>query len=566
MCQVIIDGIQGDNYDPVSGEFTAIYVLGRVQGCPSTIATPDGGFAQVAVHVATDSGQSHSTSTSVLTNGNLTQIFHWSAFFKDIRCKGKAHIQATCTGTPDCTVEADIELACTTPSCPPVSFSVPVDAGCNGAGERLTALTATVSGPPLNQFVLWRYGANRVAQSAFSNSTQTTVELAWGAQDLPNPVVIFALTPDCEYPLEISPGLRTPCDTPCPQVTFGAPQDSGCDASENRVVSVSAQISGAPVTGYVLWHYGAERTSPVYLQDANQVTVDLLFAPADLAEQGVVLEITPECTYSLTLPRRLLQPCETRCPEVTLGAPRDRGCDEGGNRIISVSAQISGTPVTGYVVWHYGDGRTAQTYLEGAHEVEAELLYGAADLGTSEFALELTPDCVYPGTVPESLRQSCTPPPGPGNGGGTGGGGGNGRGGFNLCQMWLIANLLLLLLTGIAIIAAGCAPNPYTIGIAVAMAIVTALSWFLFWLICLRATGDCDLARWASFLLDLLATAMAVIALVWGIITAIFELTLGCFIGAFIVFAYYALIALWFKNVVIMMGCYRDASYFPWEN
>ncbi len=472
MCEVVVNRVEGAQFNPTLGEYESVNVVGQVSGCPATLSTPSGDFTQIEVRLSLESGEVRTEVASVLTNDNLSATFEWTAFFKGVACKGRAEVHARCLGGPaDCSTEVQLEMLCEVSHCPAVTFSEPADDGCDESGNRLVSLTATVQGPPLNQFAVWSYGAGNLAQSEFSNSTQTTVQLAYEPADLDQTEVIFGLTPDCEYPLEIAESLRRPCDAACRLVTFSAPQDGGCDESGNRIIEVSAQLSGAPFTGYVLWRYGADRVANSYVDGENTATAILLYASADLDEQGLTLELSPDCRYDATIPRELLQTCEP--------------------------------------------------------ETEPE------------------PD---PGTEQEEET------------------GGNGSQGFNLCLLWLIANIILLILTGIAIVIAGCAPNPYSVGVAIALVVVTTISWILFWFICLHLTGDCDLARWTSFLLDMLATAMAIIAIIWGIVTAIFEVSLGCFIGALITFAYYSLIALWFKNVVLIMGCYRDSSYLPWED
>jgi len=569
VCQIVVDRIEGAQFEPSLNVFTAVNVIGTVQGCPATLSSVNGDYAEVAVTLFPESGPPRTETAQVLTNNNLIDTFSWSAFFKDVPCGGKARVVAVCVGAPECIAEVELTMSCEPSSCPAVTFSEPEDAGCDDQERRLVTLTATVQGPPLNQFVQWRFGDNRQAQSAFENSNQTTVTLAYEEGDLAHPQVVFGLNPDCEYTLEIPGLLLQPCAAACPEVSFGTPRDGGCDEEGNRILSVTAQISGEPLTGYYPWHYGNGRTINDYLNEENESSVDLLYATGDLEHPEITLELSPECLYQLRVPERLLQPCSAVCPEVRFGSPRDGGCDGEGNRIVEISAQFSGDPVSGYIPWRYGDGRTVTDYLEAENESSVELVFAPADLEHPEVELELTTDCRYGHTLDAALLQPCPPaeeePPREGNGE-TPPPPADGNVVFNPCLLWLIANLVLLIGTGILIVVAACAPNPYTIAAAIALAVVTAISWILFFILCVAATSNCTLGRWASFLLDLLVSVMAVIAIVWGIVTAIFEVTVGCLIGALITFAYYALMALWFKIAITILGCYRNASYFPWED
>jgi len=569
MCQIVVDRIEGAEFEPSLNVFTAVNVIGTVQGCPATHSSVSGDYAEVAVTIFPESGPPRSETAQVLTNNNLIDTFSWSAYFKDVPCGGKARVLAVCVGAPECRADVELTMSCESSACQAVTFSEPEEAGCDDQGRRLVSLTATVQGSPLNQFVQWRFGDNRQTLSVFENNNQTTVTLDYQEGDLAHPQVVLALNPDCEYALEIPGILLQSCAAECPEVSFGTVQDRGCDKEGNRILSLTAQISGQPLTGYYPWHYGNGRTVNDYLNGENESSVDLLYAPGDLEHPEITLELSPDCLYHVRVPEGLLQPCPAVCPEVDFGSPRDRGCDGEGNRTVEISAQFSGDPVTGYIPWHYGDGRTATDYLEAENESSVELIFTPTDLDHPEVELELSPDCRYGHTLAAALLQPCPPegeePPQEGNGE-TPPPPADGNVVFNPCLLWLIANLILLIGTGILIVVAGCAPNPYTIAAAIALAVVTTISWIFFFILCIAATSNCTLGRWASFLLDLLASVMVVIAIVWGIVTVIFGGAVGCFIGALITFAYYALMALWFKIAITILGCYRNSSYFPWED
>lgn len=463
MCEIEIDRIEGANYDPALGQFQGINVVGSVRNCPPTYTDPQGRqWSEVAVEVVAG-GETREEVVRVLTEGNRTESFVWTALFKDIPCGGLAEVEARCLGGPaDCVAQFQGEMECGEPLCPSVTFDAVEDAGCVDGQRRIT-ITATVQGPPLSQFAVWRFGASNTAVSDFSNSNQTTAELSFRPQDLEHDEVVFELNPDCAYPLTVGRGLLRTCEGECPEVEFETIEDGGCDESERRVIRVTARYSGPAIDGYVVWRYGVDRQATSYAGGENEVTGTLLFEPDDLEEREVVLELTPECRTRLTLSPELLLPCS---PD------------------------------------------------PGVTEVEDE---------------------------PEAVE-----------------------GGSCFCVAWLVFNVLLMLATGVALVVAGCIPEPVSITTAVVLAIVTFFSWLFFWLVCLRSTGDCALARWASFLLDGLATVAFVAGVILGIATLVVEVTLGCFIGALIAFAYYGLIALWFKNIVIMMGCY--GPYLPWED
>lgn len=575
MCQILVERVVGTDYNATLGRFDSINVVGTVEGCPSSFTDATGQWAQLEVKVITDTGFTQIELVPVLTHGSLDEEFDWTAYIKGIPCGGVATVTVRCLGEDDCVVEFEGEMLCDVSLCPAVTFEVS-DGGCVD-GERQISIVATVQGSPLNQMVIWRYGDDNDDFSQLSNSNVTTVVLSYRPQDLDHPEVTFVLDPDCEYPVEMPRSLLRGCDVECPTVEFTSIEDGGCDAEGNRVIQITAEYTGSPIEGYVIWHYGAGRQANSYVGGEDEIVAELPYSAADLEEQGVTLELSPDCLYDLTIPRKMLIACPAACPSVEFTSIEDGGCDAEGNRIIVITAEYTEPAIVDdYVIWHYGAGRQASSYVDGDLEIEVELPYGPSDLDERDVTLEISPECTYDVRIPRNLLTECPPVPDEEEEDDEDNGHDEDeeedeeehdhQGGSCFCIAWLILNLILTIAAGIAIIVAACAPNPVSIGIAVGLALACLVSWFFFWLICLMAEGDCDLARWASFLLNMLASLMAVVAIVWGIVTVVAELTIGCFIGSLITLGYYALLALWFQTTVLLMGCYNNSSYWPWED
>ena len=96
---------------------------------------------------------------------------------------------------------------------------------------------------------------------------------------------------------------------------------------------------------------------------------------------------------------------------------------------------------------------------------------------------------------------------------------------FDICLIWMIANLILIILTLVLFVWAFCPPNQVTIIVAVGLALLTLASIILWMIFCSNwMNGDqhfCDLFKWFMFILGIIG--LSVVAALVLVATQIVE-------------------------------------------
>jgi hypothetical protein len=409
-------------------------------------------------------------------------------------CDTTITLKAECTHNSDCVKERQIfQLPCN--DCPMITGVVDADGDCI-EGQRVV-IFSLIFDPPLpvgaSVSINWAYDGG-LANEGFtvegSPLTTHSHSRSYPAGTFsPGAFVEVTLdgTPCDDISIEFSDiVVQSGCDDPlpCPDITIDVPLVTGCAPSDPSVAfsaSVQPPPPGSPPTEYrwTLTDPGGQdfsrttttpdvATSDAWLNLGTGSNVDAIDlntpGPYSVTVSAEIPNTTVDCTPGDT--RTFTVEACPECPTLTLDDPLVTGCVPNQAQVsFAVTINPPGTPVTSYdwdigfvdaggatlttttpeadsgnAAWSHSDGSTATLQADLASLNQISVTANVANLPNS---------CTPPIASRQFIINGCPPPPT----------NGDGEVNINWCLIWFIANIFLMLGTGVLIFITFCVLN-----------------------------------------------------------------------------------------------------------